>query len=130
MGLTGHFGQPDTLSGTLAGQLLRGYSAYDIAKVLGYEGTKEEWIASLKGAKGDLGDTGTGITDITLNDDYTLTIGLSDGTDYTTEPIRGEQGEKGDTGPKGDAYILTAQDKADIYNLLLNDYPAVEEVSF
>ena len=34
------------------------------------------------------------------------------------------------TVPRGNAYILTAQDKADIYNMLLEDYPAVEEVSF
>lgn len=130
MGLTGHFRQPDVLSGTLAGQLLRGYSAYDIAKIIGFEGTQEEWIASLKGEKGDIGDTGVSITNIVINEDHTLTIELNDGTNYKTLPVKGEKGEIGDTGPKGDAYILTAEDKAEIYDLLLNDYPSVEEVSF
>ena len=31
---------------------LRGYSAYDIALINGFEGTEEEWLASLKGPKG------------------------------------------------------------------------------
>ena len=46
---------------------------------------------------------------------------FEDGTEFHSQPIRG---------PKGDAYILTEQDKADIYNMLLNDYPVAEEVSF
>lgn len=41
---------------------------------------------------------GVGITDITFNSDYTLTLTMTDGTEYTTDPIRGEKGEKGDTG--------------------------------
>ena len=35
---------------------LRGYSAYDIAVIEGFEGTVEEWLASLKGDKGDPGE--------------------------------------------------------------------------
>ena len=31
------------------GQVLRGYSAYDIAVQNGFEGTEEEWLASLVG---------------------------------------------------------------------------------
>lgn len=129
--LTGNLsGHPDVLSGTLSGQLLRGYSAYDIAILLGFEGTREEWIASLKGEKGDIGDRGVSITSIVFNDDYTLTIGLDDGTAYTTKPLRGEKGDKGEPGNQGESYILTQEDKVEIYNLLLNEYPAVEEVSF
>lgn len=37
------------LHGTLCGPLVRGYSAYAIAVEHGFEGTEEEWIASLKG---------------------------------------------------------------------------------
>ena len=57
-----------------------------------------------RGEKGDKGDTGlTGpqgpqgvsVTKAELNDDYTLTITLSDGTKFTTESIRGAQGEQG-----------------------------------
>ena len=35
----------------------RGYSAYEIAVELGYEGTEEQWIASLKGEDGEPGTT-------------------------------------------------------------------------
>lgn len=31
----------------------RGYSAYEVAVLNGFEGTEEEWLTSLKGAKGD-----------------------------------------------------------------------------
>ena len=42
-----------------------------------------------------IGPEGIGINNIKLNDDYTLTITLDDGTEYTTAPIRGEKGETG-----------------------------------
>ena len=60
------------------------------------------------GPQGPKGDTGPGINNITYNDDYTMTIYLSDGTSYTSNIIRGEKGDTGDTGatgpqgPKGD----------------------------
>ena len=36
-----------------------GASAYEVAVAAGYNGTQSEWVASLKGAKGDPGDTYT-----------------------------------------------------------------------
>ena len=42
-----------------------------------------------------IGPEGVGIENVHLNADYTLTIILSDGTEYTTAPIRGEKGETG-----------------------------------
>ena len=42
-----------------------------------------------------IGPEGVGISNIRLNLDYTLTITLDDGTEYTTAPIRGEKGETG-----------------------------------
>lgn len=48
------------------------------------------------------GDTGNGIAGIVFNNDYTLTITMTDGTAYTTQPIRGERGEQGIQGEKGD----------------------------
>lgn len=51
-----------------------GMSAYEIAKKGGYTGSETDWIASLKGAKGDKGETGA----------------------------PGEKGEKGADGEKGD----------------------------
>lgn len=37
---------------------LRGYSAYEVAVINGFEGTEEEWLESLKGEKGEKGDKG------------------------------------------------------------------------
>lgn len=55
-----------------------------------------------KGDKGDKGDTGVSITSAVLNSDYTLTIGFSDGSSYTTpNSIRGPQGIQGIQGPRG-----------------------------
>ena len=42
--------------------------------------------------KGVQGDTGVGISSVTLNADYTLTITLTNGNSYTTYSIRGEVG--------------------------------------
>lgn len=51
-----------------------GLSAYEIAKENGFSGTETEWLASLKGDRGDTGLQG----------------------------IRGEKGDKGDTGEQGE----------------------------
>lgn len=66
-------------------------------------GTKESVIYDgAKGDKGDKGDTGVSITSAVLNSDYTLTIGFSDGSSYTTPtPIRGPRGIQGIQGPRG-----------------------------
>ena len=45
--------------------------------------------------KGEKGDTGYSITDIQMNDDYTLTITLENGMHFHTQSIRGEKGERG-----------------------------------
>lgn len=37
-------------------QAIQGKSAYEIAVMHGFDGTEEEWLASLKGEKGDKGD--------------------------------------------------------------------------
>ena len=51
--------------------------------------------------KGDKGDTGNGIASTTLNADYTLTITYTDGTSWTSTPIRGATGPQGPQGPQG-----------------------------
>ena len=67
--------------------------------VLTFDKSKDSMPDSLisVNVKGDTGETGNGIDYVTLNDDYTLTINFTDGTEYTTLSIRGEKGEKGDT---------------------------------
>lgn len=100
-----------SLSGNIDGMRgARGYSAYEVAVQEGYVGTESEWLASLKGATGERGEkgdrgergiqgiqgeTGNGIASIVLNPDYTLTINFTDGSSYTTAPIRGAKGEDG-----------------------------------
>ena len=46
--LKGSFTNPDTLKGTFSNPVIRGYSAYDIAKLCGFEGTEKEWLESLR----------------------------------------------------------------------------------
>lgn len=69
------------LTGIIEGP--QGDSAYQVAVQNGFQGTEEEWLASLKGEKGDVGPKGE------KGD-----IGL-------TGP-KGEKGDIGLTGPKGD----------------------------
>lgn len=66
------------LAGKLSNSTLRGYSAYDVAVLYGgFEGTEEEWIASLKGETGATGADGTSVeVEIVSNteDEYILRI--------------------------------------------------------
>lgn len=57
MSLTGSMKSDYKLVGTLTGlDFIRGYSAFEVAVINGFRGTEEEWLASLKGEKGDKGD--------------------------------------------------------------------------
>lgn len=62
-----------------------GKSAYELAVKNGFEGTEEEWIASLKGEQGNKGD------------DFTY----DDFTDEQLASLKGEKGDKGDIGSPG-----------------------------
>ncbi len=53
------------------------------------------------GAQGATGATGNGISQVVLNNDYTLTFTFTDGNSTTVGPIRGAQGETGATGANG-----------------------------
>ena len=65
-----------------------GESAYDIAVKHGFEGTEQEWYESLKGEKGDKGDTGAAGE-------------KGDTGAQGAKGDKGEQGAKGDTGAQG-----------------------------
>ena len=57
MSLTGNAKAGKRLRGKINGlETIKGYSAYEIALIHGFEGTEEEWLASLKGEKGERGD--------------------------------------------------------------------------
>lgn len=45
--------------------------------------------------KGQKGDTGCDISNVQMNDDYTLTVTLENGMHFNTSSIRGEKGERG-----------------------------------
>lgn len=56
---------------------LQGYSAYEIAVINGFEGTEEEWLASLKGEKGDTGtvdENGLVLKDQATGEKYRLYV--------------------------------------------------------
>ena len=63
-------------------------------------------VTGPKGDKGDKGDPGTGISSaVVSNEDFTLTLNFTNGKSYTSDSIRGPQGEQGPqgkVGPKGD----------------------------
>ena len=55
--LNGTLGGQETFKGSLANEVLRGYSAYQVAVLNGFQGSEQEWLASIKGDKGDEGRT-------------------------------------------------------------------------
>lgn len=112
-------GLPSTGNGVAGPRGEQGLSAYDIAKKNGYTGTEAEWLAYLKGdkgEKGDKGDTGaTGPAGINGKDGANGTDGKpgSDGlsayelavkngfSGNETAWLESLKGEKGDTGAAG-----------------------------
>jgi len=58
-------------------------------------------LVSCAGAGGVQGPPGVGINKIVSNGDGTLTLCLTDGSNYTTDNLTGPQGPKGDTGAPG-----------------------------
>lgn len=79
--IRGRVSSSGSVRGTLNGlEKIQGYSAYEVAVINGFEGTVEEWLASLKGANGNNGrgiakieQTANGLT-ITYTDNTTETI--------------------------------------------------------
>lgn len=62
--------------GTLGGQLVRGFSAYEIAVANGYKGTEAEWLASLKGE--ELASRVSSLTDVKMATNNVIQVaGLS-----------------------------------------------------
>ena len=138
----------------------KGYylSAYAIAQKHGYNGTESEWLASLKGDKGDTGAaftydmfTAAQLETLKVKGDKgdkgdTGAQGIQgekgdkgDKGDTGAQGIQGEKGDKGDkgdTGAKGDTgdpgsdYVLTDADKSEIAALVLAQIPDGDEVAY
>lgn len=68
-----------------------GNSAYDIAVSLGYRGTKEEWLESMRGPKGDPGPTGSYIAGngIDITDGVISVIESGSKVSYTPDITEG-----------------------------------------
>lgn len=66
---------------------------------------------------------GVTITSATVNQNGTITFTMSDGSTVTTT------GESV-IGPQGDDYVLTAQDKTDIANIVLSELPTTQGVQY
>ena len=50
--LSGSLVGQETFKGNLANEVLRGYSAYQVAVLNGFEGSEQDWLASIKGDEG------------------------------------------------------------------------------
>lgn len=72
-----------------------GKSAYDIARDNGFNGTEEEWLASLVGSAGADGKDGVGISTITIDESGMLAVALTDGTTLALGNVMGQNGEDG-----------------------------------
>ena len=67
------------------------YAIYELAQEAGFTGTYQEWLDSIKGAKGDKGDTGA----------QGLPGEKGDKGDTGAQGLPGEKGDKGDQGTQG-----------------------------
>ena len=80
-------------------------------------------------ANGEISATGGTITSAAVNQNGTITFTMSDGSTVTTtgESVIGPQGP---AGADGDDYVLTAQDKTDIANIVLQLLPTTQGVLY
>lgn len=88
-----------------------------------WDADKKAYVDTGYAASGTPGPAGTGIDDIVLNSDYTLTIRYGD-TSYTTKSIRGAtgaQGERGATGAPGVGIEQTVFNDDYTLTILFND---------
>ena len=94
-----------------------GKSAYELAQAAGFEGTLEEWLVSLVGAKGEIGAEVTDISLLSSNgltDTYQITF--SNGATQTFDVKNGEVGvgitdiSLDSTEGSKDTYVITLSD--------------------
>ena len=98
--LQGSAAPSKTVTGKIAGLSVIYYDAYQIAVKNGYDGTVEEWLASLKGEQGEQG-VSVESASIDPSNNH-LVLNLSDMTAIDAGELpKGEKGDKGDTGATG-----------------------------
>ena len=79
-----------------------GKSAYELALEEGFEGTLEEWLASLKGDKGDTGEQGPKGDDGENAYDLAVLTGYVGSIDDWLLSLKGEKGDQGEQGLQGE----------------------------
>ena len=88
-----------------------GKSAYQIAVEQGYQGSESDWLSSLKGDKGEKGNTGAkgnpGQDGAEGKSAYAIAVehGYEDSEDKWLLSLKGEKGDAGERGEKGDAGV-------------------------
>ena len=125
-------GQYGTISGTIQGGAIvrgkEGKSAYEVAVKNGFSGTEAEWLASLKGEKGDAfvyaAFTSEQLAALKGEKGDAFTY-----SDFTAEQLAALKGEKGDKPIKGTDYF-TNTDKTEIVDAVLAAMPNAEGVSY
>ncbi len=73
-------------------------TAYAKAQSLGYEGSMEEFLASIQGANGKDGVDGVGITDASINENGELVLSFTQGEPVNLGKVVGEDGKDGEDG--------------------------------
>ena len=132
-------------------EAIHGKSAYELAVMHGFKGTEAEWIASLKGEKGD---TGKGLTILghyssvseladsettpSVGDAYTIgnvtpyNVYIWNGEEWVFHgELKGDKGDKGDTGysPIRGVDYWTPQDVETMVNEVLSKFVDASEVA-
>lgn len=110
-----------------------GKSAYEIAVELGFTGTAEEWLASLKGEPGPQGEAGVqGETGLNGKSAYEIAIdnGFNGTEQEWLSSLAGPVGAQGPAGANGQDWIPTEQELNDIARRALNLLPNAEEVGY
>ena len=88
-----------------------GKSAYQIAVEQGYQGSESDWLSSLKGDKGEKGNTGAkgnpGQDGTDGKSAYAIAVehGYEDSEEKWLLSLKGEKGDTGERGEKGDAGV-------------------------
>ena len=103
-----------------------GKSACEIAVEHGYQGTEEQWLESLKGQQGPIGNTGP---------QGEPGIPGKDGTQGPPGPAgadgaRGEQGPQGPAGANGNDWVPTEQELDDIAQRAVSLIPTTQGVLY
>lgn len=88
---------------------LQGLSAFEVAVKKGFEGTEEEWLASLKGDPGEQGPQG--LQGEKGEPGVDGTVAFEDLTDAQKAELKGDKGDQGEPGKDGKTGIYVGSDE-------------------